>query len=211
MWKGPSGRYFTIKDGRAVPARAPGAGGDGGKDYSQVAPNRPTRPEERDPDARSLPKQPWRHPPEPKGKKGGGPAVRGTGEQSQTVLGDRAEEITAELNLRSILPEGKRSFTAKEVAEKGSSIDREYDHSGKLCEIKMCRTTATEYRMKAKAKEKEGKLRYAELSQGEIMTVIPVWDVDTGEIHVYWHEGLTGSDVRTGEKGGWNYMGKVKV
>jgi hypothetical protein len=215
VWQGDSGRWFTINDhGHVAPHRAPGGGDARPKAAAQPRPdpaaNRPSLPGERHPD-KTLPRLPWRAPPEPKGRAGGGPAVRGVGLQSQTVLGDKIEAISESLGLRNILPEGKRNFSAREVAEKGSSIDREFDHSGKLCEIKMCRTTATEYRLKAKAEEKEAKLKFAQHSQGEVVTVVPVWDVDTNEVHFYWHDGLTGSDVRGGEKAGWSYMGTVKV
>ena len=143
---------------------------------------RPSRPENRHPG--NAPKvQKWKEPPTPQGKLGGGKAVRPKGEQSQTKLGDKAEEKTAELGFRNILPEGKRSNT--DVATEGSSIDVEYDHSGRAYEVKMCKTTATEYRAKPKKEEIDGKLEFAKKHGLEPYTLLAVMDQESGEIHYY--------------------------
>jgi hypothetical protein len=76
----------------------------------------------------------------------------------------------------------------------------------------MCRSTATEYRLKASAKQKRQKKTFAELNDADgIITCVPVWDVDTHKIHYYWHEGLFGGDVRQGPKAGWHFAGTVDV
>lgn len=170
--------------------------------------NRPSLPEERVEGA--TPKVlPWREPPPKKGKKGEGMKERPKGDQSQTKIGDLGEDLSSALGFRDILPEGKRSFTAAEVAEKGSSIDLEYDHSGKLYELKLCNTTATEYRLKAKKEEKDAKMKYAESVGGTAYTMVAVRDADTNEIHFYGSKqpGLTGAEVS--EKN-FDYFGSVK-
>lgn len=153
--------------------------------------------------------KPWKEPPPKEGKKGEGMKDRPKGDQSQTKIGDKGEAMATELGFRSILPEGQRSFKPGEVAEKGSTIDLEWDHSGKAYELKLCNTTSTEYRLKAKASEKEAKLKYAEQNGKTAYTMVGVRDVHSGEVHFYAGKqpGLIGSEVS--EKH-FDYVGSVK-
>ncbi len=176
--------------------------------------NRPTKPEERDPNAK-LPVLPWKPPPPPLAlSKGKGKVVRPKGEFSNTTRGDKLEAIGEKLNLRTILPktksgEGTRRANVN-VKKEGSSIDREFDHSGKFCEIKACWTTATEYKAKAKKEEFEGKDLFAKIHKGDPVTTVVVVDEEKKEAHFYWHEGLTFKKVPTGsDSRGWNFMGTV--
>lgn len=153
---------------------------------------------------------PFKPPPPKKGKKGEGMGKRPVGDASQTKQGDLAEAASTKLGFRNILPEGKRTFTAKEVAEIGSSVDLEYDHSGKLYELKMCKTTSTEYRLKAKAEEKVAKQKFADTVKAQVHTLIGVHDVDKGEIHFYASKepGLTGAEVSDKH---FDYLGKARM
>lgn len=170
--------------------------------------NRPSTPEERH--EGSAPKvKAWKAPPSKKQRDSNAP-LRPTGDASQTKQGDLAEAAANKLGFRNILPEGKRNFTAKEVAEKGSSIDLEYDHSGKLMELKMCKTTSTEFRLKAKKEEKDDKMRYAANVKAEAYTLIGVHDVDTGKVHFYVSKepGLTGAEVSRDK---FDYLGSANM
>ena len=151
----------------------------------------------------------WSDPPPKKGKKGVGKAERPKGDESQTKVGDLGEKLAEQLGFRSILPEGKRNFTPEEVAAFGSSIDLEHDHSGKLYELKLCNTTSTEYRLKAKKEEKEAKEQFAKNVQGEAYTLVGVRDADSREVHFYASKkaGLTGAEVNSAA---FDYLGKVK-
>ncbi len=73
----------------------------------------------------------------------------------------------------------------------------------------MCKTTSTEYRLKAKAKEKADKQRYADKHELEPYTLVGVRDADRGEVHFYLSKepGLVGAEVS--EKH-FNYLGAVK-
>jgi hypothetical protein len=135
---------------------------------------------------------------------------RPVGDSSQTRLGDQAEAAVTSLGFRNILPPGKRTFSAKEVEKFGSSVDLEFDHSGKIYELKMCATTSSEYRLKAKAEEKEAKKRFEKNSKTKLYTMIAVRDASTGLLHVYTSKepGLTGAEVS--EKN-FNYHGAVKL
>lgn len=159
-----------------------------------VAKNRPTKPHERRKNS-APPVLAWRDPPPKKGKKGTGPIVRPKGDHSQTKLGDHAEELATSIGFRNILPEGKRSN--KSVAEEGSSIDLEWNHSGKAFELKMCSTNSTEFRLKAKSSEKSAKMEYAKKHGLEVYTLIGVRDADRREIHYYASKepGLIGAEV----------------
>jgi hypothetical protein len=173
--------------------------------------NRPTLPHERVPGAAPKAKK-WVDPPPKTGKKGlvkaGGKIERGKGAESQTALGNLTEAVSKELGFRNILPKGKRSFTAEEVKKKGSSIDVEYDHSGRLYELKMCNTTSTEYRLKAKKEEKDGKERYAKNVQAEAWTMVGVRDKNAKTIHFYAAKkpGLIGAEVSSRN---FDFIGKV--
>jgi hypothetical protein len=175
-------------------------------DGHDVDANRPSRPENRHEGA-APPKKPYREPPPKKGVKGSGPAKRPKGDASQTALGDHTEEIAKQLGFRSILPAGKR--TAAGTVDKHGSIDLEYDHSGKAYELKMCKTTSTEYRLKAKASEKDHKMAYAKKYNLTPHTLIGVRDVDKNEVHFYGSKepGFTGAEVS--EKH-FDYLGTVK-
>lgn len=183
-------------------------GSGGGGSSADATANRPSKPDERHADAKPEVKA-WKAPPPKTGKVGGGPVQRPTGDASQTKQGDIAEAAAASIGMRNILPEGKRNFTPAEVAAKGSSIDLEYDHSGRLYELKMCKSTATEYRLKAKAEEKEAKAKYAKHVEGEVYTLVGVHDVKNDEVHFYGSKepGLTGAEVGP-EK--FDYLGKAK-
>jgi hypothetical protein len=173
--------------------------------------NRPTMPHERVPGAAPKAKK-WVDPPPKTGKKGlvkaGGKIERGKGAESQTALGNLTETVSKQLGFRNILPKGKRSFTAEEVKKKGSSIDVEYDHSGRLYELKMCNTTSTEYRLKAKKEEKDDKERYAKSVQAEAWTMVGVRDKGARTIHFYAAKkpGLIGAEVSSKN---FDFIGKV--
>lgn len=170
--------------------------------------SRVSNPHERPKKDKSPTVKPFKTPP-PKKPRGEGP-LRPKGEKSQTKLGDKTEEAATKLGFRNILPEGKRTFTPKEVEEYGSSIDLEYDHSGKLYELKMCKTTSTEYRLKAKLEEKQAKEQFAKNVKATVHTLIGVYDEDKGETHFYSAKepGLTGAEVSSDK---FHYHGKVKM
>lgn len=158
--------------------------------------NRPSLPAERVPG--TAPQAlPWREPPPKEGKTGVGKPGRPTGDASQVRQGDIAEARARELGFRNILPAGKRNHTAAEVKAMGSSIDLEFDHSGKAYELKICKTTSTEYRLKAKKEEKEEKERYARNKQLTPYTMVGVHDVKNNQVHFYVSKepGLTGAEV----------------
>jgi len=159
----------------------------------------------------TLPEHDWIDPPAPMGKKGGGPPKRGSGADSQTKLGDHAEELTAKLNLRSILPPGQRHGGVGFLKKHGmSTLDREYDHSGYAFEVKVCRVTATEYRAKPKPDEIAGKLKYSKKHKLKPMTMIAVYDAENGEMYCYVHPGITSKGLPLGpDKGDWKFFGKV--
>ena len=174
--------------------------------HPDPAAHRPSKPSERHKD--SAPKAlEWKDPPAKKGKKGSGPIERPKGDNSQTKLGDQAEALAEKLGFRSILPEGKRSN--RDVKTEGSSIDLEYDHSGRAYELKMCRTESTEYRLKAKKEEKEDKLRYAEMHKLTPHTMVGVRDGDTNEVHFYAAKepGMIGAEVGPDK---FDFVGTVK-
>jgi len=166
--------------------------------------NRPSLPSERHHNAAPTPKK-FKAPPPKKERRG--KFVRPKGDKSQTALGDKAEDMAEELGFRDILKEGRRGNVS--VKEEGSSIDLEFDHSGKAYELKMCNTTSTEYRLKAKKKEKEDKIRYAKKNKLTPYTLIGVRDVDTGEVSFYASKkpGLTGAEVNDRD---FDYLGTVK-
>jgi hypothetical protein len=172
------------------------------------AANRPSRPDERHPEATPTALA-WRDPPPKRGVKGGGMPPRPRGDDAQGEIGDRGEEMLQELGFRNILPEGQRSHRPGEVALLGSTIDVEYDHSGKAYEVKVCNDSATEYRLKAKAKEKDDKLRYAQLHDLTPYTLVGVREVGTGEIHFYAarEPGFTGAEVSAAK---FDYVGSVR-
>jgi hypothetical protein len=196
--KGKGGGQFAKKG-----AVAGGIGGVPDED-------RPSRPENRRPGA--GPKvYPWRPPPPKLARAAGtGRAERPRGDESQTKLGDQSEALAKELGFRNIIPEGRRAHRPGEVAEKGSTIDVEFDHSGRAYEIKMCRVESTEYRLKAKASEKEAKLKFAELNKLEPYTMVAVRDGPRGEVHFYGsrEQGLIGAEVS--EKY-FDYLGTVRI
>lgn len=177
------------------------------------AEGRPSRPEERHTNADGTPilpaALPWRSPP-PKAPRAAGEAfARPRGDDSQTRIGDLGEELALALGFRSILPVGQRSHRPGEVAEKGSTIDLEFDHSGNAYELKLCNTTATEYRLKAERSEKDAKLAFAERHQLTPYVLVGVRDVATGEVHFYAgrEAGLSGAEVNEGK---FDYVGSVK-
>lgn len=176
------------------------------------AKGRPSRADERhvneDGSAPLPPAKAWQAPPPKTGKKGEGMKARPKGDESQTKIGDLGEGLATQIGFRSILPEGQRSHKAGENEEKGSTIDLEFDHSGRGYELKLCNSTATEYRLKAKSKEKAQKEKYAALNDLTAHVLVGVRDVETGEIHFYAGKqpGLIGSEVS--EKH-YDYIGSV--
>lgn len=163
------------------------------------AKGRPSRPEERHPDAKP-PALPFNAPPPPSGqggRKAGGFAATG---ETNTAFGDRAEAIIEELGLRSILPEGHRQ----------NPLDREWDHSGMAFEVKAVSTKATEYKAKPKASEMEEKRAYAKKHKLKPGMLIAVLDDDKMEVHAYWREGIGAFALnpKTAHEQ-WNYMGTV--
>ena len=176
------------------------------------AANRPSRPEERrknEDGSVPLPVvQQWKAPPPKQGKKGGGKPVRTKGEDSQSRVGDISEAQAIAIGFRSILPEGQRSHKPGENKKKGSTIDLEYDHSGHGYELKTCNNTSTEYRLKAKKKEKDGKKLFAKLHSLTPRTLIGVREVETGIVHFYALKkyGFFGSEVSEKK---FDYLGSV--
>ncbi len=75
--------------------------------------------------------------------------------------------------------------------------------------MKLCNTTATEYRLKAKAKEKAGKEKYAGIHGLTPHVLVGVRDVATGEVHFYAgrEPGLIGAEVSSKA---YDYIGSVK-
>lgn len=163
---------------------------------STVPPTLHSRPEERHKGAAPKP-LPFEPPPPKKPRAAGDVFVRPKGDASQTKIGDQTEALAAKVGLRNILPPGKRTFTPEERKKFGSTIDTEYDHSGRLYEIKMCQTTATEYRLKAKKEEKDEKLRYAKKVKAKPYVAVAVMDREAGTVHFYVGKkpGLIGSEV----------------
>ena len=135
--------------------------------------------------------------------------MRPKGDLAQGKLGDQAEDMAEKLGFRDILPEGLRSHKPGEVARLGSSIDLEWDHTGRLYELKMCNTDASEYRMKAKKSEKDAKLKFARRHKAKAYTMIAVRDADKNEIHFYAAKkpGLTGAAV--GEEN-FDFVGTIR-
>lgn len=179
----------------------------GSADGPDPAANRPSKPKERHKDAKPV-VLPWVDPPA-KRPRPAGVKLRPTGDDSQTAVGNLTEGLASQLGFRNVLPPGKRNFTAKQVEEMGSSIDVEYDHSGRLYEIKMCATTSTEYRLKAKKEEKDEKVRYAEGVNCQAWTMVAVMDKEAGTVHFYAakEQGLTGAEV---SKDKFDFVGRVK-
>lgn len=202
----PSGQQETSKPDKPRSSSSTAQGRDSSE--QDTAANRPSRPEERHKGA-SPKGQPWVPSPPKKGKTGTGPIQRPKGDASQTKLGDHTEELARSLGFRNILPAGKRNFTAAEVKKMGSSIDLEYDHSGRAYELKMCKTTSTEYRLKAKKEEKVAKLKYARKNKLKVYTLIGVRDEDSGEVFFYASRqpGLTGVEVNERD---FDYLGSVR-
>lgn len=194
---GAGGKFASADAGAAPPKR------------KQPPANRPTRPEERVPGAAPKPKK-WREPPPTAGKKGVGKVGRPTGDRSQTRIGDQGEDLAKKLGFRNILPKGKRNFTPEQRRKLGSSIDVEYDSSGRLYELKVCSTTSTEYRLKSKLDEKKDKLRYARKVKGTAYTMVGVRDEAAGEVHFYGSKepGLTGRKV---SPDAFDYLGTVRL
>lgn len=175
---------------------------------------RPSRPENRrvneDGTRPAPPAKPFRSPPPKKPRVEGEEFVRKSGDESQTKIGDLGEEMAQRLGFRSILPAGRRSNKPGENAKKGSTIDLEFDHSGRAYELKLCNTTASAYRMKAKKKEKKQKQFFADLHDLTPHVMIGVRDVDTGEIHFYSSRepGFIGAEVSDKK---YDYIGSVKL
>lgn len=213
--------FDAAKHPRGQPGNAgqfgPGGGSGGGADAEPEAPdadaNRPSHPDRRhkaeDGSPKRPPARPWKVPPPKLGKSGEGMAARPKGDDSQTRIGDLGEGLALRLGFRSILPAGRRSHKAGENAEKGSTIDLEFDHSGRAYELKLCNTTATEYRLKAKAKEKAQKQVFADRHGLTPHVLVGVRDVATGEVHFYAgrEPGFLGAEVS--EKN-YDYVGSVK-
>jgi SPP1 gp7 family putative phage head morphogenesis protein len=178
-----------------------------------TAKNRPTRPDERHNDEEGNPIRPpaleWKDPPPKKGKKGGGKPERKTGDESQTAVGDAGEALATQIGFRNILPEGQRSHKPGEVKEKGSTIDTEFNHSGRAYEIKLCNDTATEYRLKAKKEEKDAKEEYARQNNLTAHVMVAVRETETGTVHFYAGKepGLIGAEVSSKK---YDYVGSVK-
>lgn len=171
------------------------------------AANRPTRPDERH-DAQP-PKLELRRPPPPKGTgsgKAGGFTATGA---TNTAIGDSVESASEQLGFRSILPEGRRG--GKSIEQEGSTLDREWDHSGYAFEMKACTTGAKEYKAKPKKAEADGKRKYAEKHQLKPATCIAVVDTDAGEVHYYWREGIGAYKLTPENAHNWNYAGSAKL
>lgn len=208
--KSKEGKKSDEKGGKPSEQDSPKTNNSTGGD---VAAGRPSKPEERrkneDGSMPLPPAKEWKDPPPKVGKKGEGMKARPTGDQSQTKIGDLGEELATKIGFRSILPPGQRSHKAGENEEKGSTIDLEYDHSGRAYELKLCNSSATEYRLKAKAKEKAGKEKFAGLHDLTAHVLVGVRDVDSGEVHFYAgrESGLIGSEVSSKH---YDYVGSVK-
>lgn len=169
---------------------------------NQLDANRPSSPENRkniDP-----PKLAWVDPPKPRGKIGFGPRSSA----QNVAIGDLGEEITKHLNLRRILPEGLRHNL--NVEQEGSSMDREFDHSGWAFEVKLCNIDSSEFRAKPKKKDIEDKLRYCQLHGLKPATLIIIHDAESKQAWFYWTPGLSTQGVpKTRDRqGNWNFCGQ---
>ena len=127
---------------------------------------------------------------------------------TNTAFGDMVEQVSSQLGLRNILPEGRRSN--KNVAEEGSSIDTEYDHSGYAFEIKACAVEAQEYKAAPKKEELADKKRFAEKHGLKPGVMVIVTDVEQGKAWAYWKEGIDkGGKLNPDKLDDWNYAGEV--
>lgn len=145
------------------------------------------------------PKLDWTEPPEPKGSgsgKAGGFSASG---KTNTEIGDLGEKVVEALDLRSLLPPGRRQ----------NPLDAEYDHSGMGFEIKTSTTDAKEYKVAMKSAEIESKVKYAEEHELRGGMMIVVLDVDGKQAWAYWREGIGNGRLRRDD--GWNFMGHVKL
>src|SRR4051794_21505471 len=129
----------------APPASAPAP------DPSSAAPGRGGRTKPLYEVPTAPPIEAWVDPPKPKGKKGQGKAggFSATG-KTNTEIGDLGEKIVEQLDLKSLLPPGKRQ----------NPLDAEYDSTGYGFEIKTMTTAATQYRIKMKPHEIQSKNAY---------------------------------------------------
>lgn len=198
-WKPISNAFCPTGDGGGIdPTCSPGESGGtekgkpkskkAGKKTVQPPPDpakdRPSKPEERVVESPKV--LDWVDPP-PKQSihKGKGVAPRLKGDESQTAIGDLAELQAQKLGFRDILPGDQRAHTVEQLKKLGSSIDLEYGHSGRFYEMKVCKTTATEYRMKAKSMEKKGKEKFARIYKGKPYVLLGVMDQSARTIHFY--------------------------
>lgn len=190
------------------------------------AANRPSKPEERHlgkdgkpispPSLKEkyVPPKPQNRSKAPKNEKGQpitGYAANGI---SATYIGDLTENAMSQLDFRNILPltkDGKeaRSHKAGDVKKHGSSLDREFDHSGHLFEVKTVCIEGSEYKAKPKAEEMEDKRRFAEKHKGTGNTCIVVLETDKLQADVYWRAEIGAPGLNPDKLDGWNYAGRV--
>ena len=192
-------------------------------DTEDAAANRPTRPEERhkneDGSEKTPPSLPEKlTPPPPRGeskapRNAEGKPVTGYSANgiANTYTGDLVEDALGKLQLRNILPPGKRSHAPGEVKKKGSSLDREYDHSGHFFEVKTVCVEGSEYKAKPKASEMEDKRRFAKIHQGKAGTMIVIMDTDNLAAHAYWRDGIGAFAINPKKMDDWNYAGSVQL
>lgn len=146
-----------------------------------------------------LPSLAWKEPPPPKatGATPGGYSATG---KTNTEIGDMAEALISKLGpLMSLLPEGKRQ----------NPLDVAWNHSGWGFEVKCITTNAKRYKPGLKKHEVESKINYARENGFRPGMIIAVLDLDAGEIHAYWKDGIGSSELS--ERTGWNYMGTASV
>jgi tRNA nucleotidyltransferase (CCA-adding enzyme) len=140
----------------------------------------------------------WVEPPAPKGSgsgKAGGFSASG---QTNTEIGDLGEKVVEALDLRSLLPPGRRQ----------NPLDAEYDHSGMGFEIKTVTTDAKEYKVGMKTHEMASKRDYAERHDLVGGVMIVVLDVDGKQAWAYWREGIRNGRLRQED---WHHMGHVQL
>lgn len=190
---------------------------DGTKSYFDLTSHRSiakklTREYERDEDGKFagdgsgssgiVPTKKWRDPPTPVGK--GASHKRGFGYTSSghtnTSVGDLGELALRQLDMRSLLPPGRRQ----------NPLDVAYGKSNMAFEVKAVTTGSSEYKVKMKAKEAKSKVKYAKKNGLQANTMILVMDLKKGEAMAYWKKGI-GNYRLTTEDNGWNYMGSVKL
>lgn len=148
--------------------------------------------------ASSPPVLDWVAPPEPMGEPGGAWGGYAASGHTNSEIGDAIESALDGLGLRDLHP-GKRQ----------GPLDRGWGNWA--FEVKGVTAGSTEYKIKMKASELEGKQKYADDNGLRAGSMIVVLDIDERVAYAYWREGLGNFRLTPGNKESWNFMGKVKI